>query len=190
VVKFTKGGTKMGNIAAAAYDIGVGAGLASFQASVEQNSLAAQALRDVQGAVEILANAGRFSSRDLLAEVQARGLSQSTLEQFREELETEISSHSIDSANAYRLGLVIAIAEGQTTSPDWQRACEISHDGLHSVERITRENFPDITFNNNLLQNALMQTENFARSRSDAHNAVLNLRLDYRDTILRAKLEE
>jgi hypothetical protein len=115
----------MGVVAEAAYSLGVAMGLASYQASVGQNDLAANALDNGQPAADLLNTEGLITSVVLTTFNQSE-----LLVTQRAQFDDLLRNHSVDFANAYSLGLRVALAEGQCTSSDWEHAVVLAHQSI------------------------------------------------------------
>lgn len=172
----------MGLLCASAYNSGVGMGLASFQASVQQFELAREAIRDANFAAKALLDGGQISDIDIKSDI-----SQHRLESMRGHIEDQLRRHSNLIANSFRLGVIIGIAEGQVTSSDWQHTCVIANRALRDAQQVATENLSFL--NVSLFNNPLRLTSNFLEPRMDAHKSILELRKTYSDAILRANTE-
>ena len=172
----------MGLLCSSAYDFGIGMGLASFQASVQQFELAREAFRDALLAARAIINGGQISEIDIKSDI-----SQRRLELMRGDIENQLRRHSNLLANSFRLGSTIGIAEGQVTSSDWQHTCTMANHALRDAQQVATENLPFL--NISLFREPLRLTSNFLEPRMDAHKSILELRKAYSDAILRANTE-
>lgn len=177
----------MGNKSAYAYDLGVGFGLASFWASIEENSLASATLLDARPAAQALVEHYRFLDQTLFSQIYNHDVSHSHLEKIRQDVETNIRDHSIDAANTYHLGLLIALAEGQSTG-SWGDSWWFAHDALKQAKTLVSGHLQNVPFDLNQMEQALHLTNSFSRSKEDAHKAILNMRISYREQVLESSI--
>jgi hypothetical protein len=173
----------MGNLSAAAYDMAVGVGFASFQAAVGQPGLAADALHNAQLGANVLAahHVIRQHNLEALTDYQA-------IVTARQSLEDEIRAVNNVVANVYRLATDISLAEAQTTSPDFAKGVDFAHTGLLQASQVVQQNFHNIGLDQGLLNDAISITQNFGAGRGNTHTVVETLRTSWRDTILRSAL--
>ena len=98
------GESVMGNITAAAYDVGVGLGLASYQASAGQQALDASAINSMKNSFQLLVSTHHISSNDF-TNLFSENLIEANLIRAREQIEFDLRSNSALVANSYLLGL-------------------------------------------------------------------------------------
>ena len=173
----------------AAYDLGVGLGLASFQSSVSQSGLALAALADAKGSAELLLKANVIDQA-LFDSVFSNNVSQPHLVQVRQDVESNIRSrvNGNSIANVYQLALLIAMAEGQTTSGNWAAAVDLANGALRQADNLMSSDLPQIPWNRGLMSTALQLTENFSTNPGDAHGAVQEMRITFRGTVAESGL--
>jgi|GEM_PF-3678369 len=176
----------MGNKSASAYNLGVSLGLASYQSSVKQTGLASAALAEGKSAANALVAAGFLTSPVFDSLYNPPDVSHSHLEGVRALVGTTIRDHSGDAANVYTVALLIALAEGQTTSPEWNKSFtgpnDLAHRGLEQAQTVIRSFLSSIPFDSSMMTYALDNTI-FLTDKDTAHSAVSRMRLAYEDTV-------
>ena len=100
----------MGNKSANAYGLGVSLGLASYQSSAKQTTLASAALADGKPAANALVTAGFLTSPVFDSLYNPPDVAQAHLEDVRMLVGTTIRDNSGDAANVYTAALLIALA--------------------------------------------------------------------------------
>ncbi|HEV3383650.1 MAG TPA: hypothetical protein VG097_02480 [Gemmata sp.] len=179
----------MGNKSADAYDIGVGLGFASFQSSVGQQDLAWAALESAQPSVHSLVVTYHLLDQNLLDSIYGPNpTALAHLVQVRQDVETNLRDHSNDAANAYRLGLLVALAEGQSTSGDWLASYALAHDALQQANSLIQGYLKNVPFDNNLMTKSLYYTNSPQRAPGDAHSFISMMRISYREQVLLSNL--
>lgn len=99
-------------------------------------------------------------------------------------LETEIRNQNGTLANVYRLGILVSLAEGQTTSPDFAKGVGFAHSGLLEAQQLVQKHLTAAKLDVAPMTVALNMTQNFGHGRANTHNAVLHLRTTYRNSVL------
>ena len=82
----------------------------------------------------------------------------------------------------------MAIAEGQTTAPDWVDAKPIAGDSLSRARTVASQNLSFLPLDVQTLDRVISASGDRFTNESDAHDVVSNLRQSYRDVILRSSL--
>jgi hypothetical protein len=179
---------RAGQNAANAFDMGLNLGFASYQASVNERQFAKIAINDAQVAADRLADRGFLDKTNILQKVQAFSNMHDRLVTLRSQYEDAIRQRSNKYANAYRLGLLIGLAEAQCTSPVFGKqdgAWKYAHHALNLARELIRTSgLSKLKFNPQLLQEARNFTNSFQRNREDAYRRVADLRWAYRDVVL------
>jgi hypothetical protein len=178
----------MGNFAAASYNMAVCIGLASFQASESKFGLAQDAINTSIPFATTLKSGNFIDDIVFKRSLNVNPADNSVLIALRQEVEQVIRSKSNSLANIFRLGLLIAIAEGQTTSSQFSKAVDIAHSSLKNAKLVITQNFPNLGFDLNPLDQAIRITQNFGAGPKNSYNVVFSLRQSYADFALRANL--
>jgi hypothetical protein len=170
------------------FDLGFNLGIASYRASVQQTGYAEEALGHAQIAADQLSKRGLVARTSVLGRVRAHADLHAGLVRVRQEYEIEIRGRSNGAANAYRLGLLLGLAEAQCLSPVWGKpdgAWKFAHDALEQVETLLAQSgLSELKFDRSLLSAALDNTNSYQRSPGDAYLKVKALRESYRDVVM------
>jgi len=176
----------MGIITMAAFDFGVCMGEASYLASAEQDDNAIITLHSAQPAVDLLSSESIIHRIDLTQDF--RSFKESLLSiiiPLRTSYENEMRSNSNAYANFYRLGLIMALAQGHTAAPpDERKQLDLLRAKLLQSQRFIKENLDQIPLNSSLYQETYSLAENNSATHQDRYAAVEKLRNSYRDVIL------
>jgi len=177
-----------GQTASDAFDMGWCLGVASYQASVNQVGLANTAIGTCTAPVTRLIETGVLGRTSIFANVQSFPDLHAGLVSWRERYEIEIRRKSNNAANAYRLGLLAGLAEGQCTSPVWggaDGAWRYANDALKQAQTlIATSSLSRLRFDRQLMNDALYYTGSFFRARADAYRRVVALKGSYRNVVL------
>jgi len=104
-------------------------------------------------------------------------------ERGRAMVERVIRNSNGNYANVYRLGLLIGLAEGQTTSPSFSEGTDLAHSSLSQANTLIKGDLSFIRFNARTMDEALRLTENSTHGRENTHSGVYDLRREYADTV-------
>jgi hypothetical protein len=180
------------------FDMGLNMGFASYQASRKQPNDQAwndhkrafidPSLRDAQIALDQLVKNGVIEHSNVIAKTaSAYGFPalHDCLARVRGEYEYEIRARSNAVANAYRLGLLLALAEGQSTAPNWwDGPSGLAQKALTEAKGlIGTSSLSEIRFDQGLFQQAVDET-NSRTAKGDPHAKMLDLRESWRDAVL------
>ncbi len=188
-----------GQNAANAFDMGLYLGFASYQASVKQTALANSAIGSAQTAADQLAESkllpttvdvhGQLMARSISARLNARSL-HDDLVKVRRQYETEIRQRSNNAANAFRLGLLLGLAEAQCTSPKWNDSKMYARTALKEADTLIKNsNLSKLNFNHKMLEDTFNSASNQPwpprlSVREEAYEKAVALRKAYRDVVL------
>lgn len=185
---------KFGYNSANAFDMGWCLGIASYQASMFKYHLAESAVSNAQTAANKLTNSGvnRLTNSGLLhkiniwSDVSPPGDLHDNLVKMRNQYESRIRQKSNNAANAYRLGLLIGLAEGQCSSKNnWGSSQKYAHDALKQVNALIRTgSLANLKFNYTLVNIAIHRTSTSEKTWESAYAEVVEMRKAYRQTIL------
>lgn len=173
----------MGEKCRAAYDAGVGLGLASYQAAAGSSLFAVKALNATRHARQLLVSYGYLSQAQAdSVNVGQNNIFKTTFVPISEAIETEIRDHSPVAANAFHIGMSIAVAEGET-SANWSpslvgfsQTFQTAIDWLTEARLVATHFFPAVGFDMQMMQAAFNAG---MLAQAQAHDVLVNLRLSY-----------
>jgi hypothetical protein len=178
-----------GQNAANAFDMGLYLGFASYQASWKQTSPAYSAIRDAQTAADRLAESNLLPKTTIASKLKASSL-HNDLVKVRGEYEIKIRQRSNNAANAYRLGLLLGLAEAQCTSPKWNDSKTHALIALKEADTLIKNSsLSKLNFNHKMLEDTFKSASNQAwpprlSLREEAYENAVALRKAYRDVVL------
>jgi hypothetical protein len=172
------------NRCAFSYDLGVGLGIAAFQASVGANPYAKNAANNTLVARRRLVGY-HYIAQSYSDSVDAITIAEITPDTFTPLTTTALVSieiHSMSAGSAFRLGLLLGVAEGQATGY-WHQSAYIAHTQLTQASDLMKQQFPKVYFEPGLLENALKLTQTYEERQSDAYAAITALRSSCRQRL-------